>query len=451
MADYTGYTTSPDGIYVLDAQGNVVGGANTASYGDSFLTGLNPSAPAPSTDWGSLWNTAWNQGYNNYGNTSNPYSGQSGGGYDVGSAYTQGQQQYLKDKNASAPPPSGGGAPPPATNTNTGDGFSMSYYPGWDETAARADWNATGGAKGQTSGGSSGPSAQELALNALRSSVNRNYDQVYSALDEYAGLIPTQQTAREQSVNNLYNSQQNEINTAMGGSLGALDGARNNVATNQAKSVRDLQENMRNMLQAGNIQLGIGGAGDSSAANMYAYALSKQAGRNSADISNQASSQYGQIDAQAQQIRATADDNLAKLNTWKADNLNSVLTWAQDQVSQIRQQRISATGQKAAALAAAEAGIIQNALTSLQNMDSQIATWKQGIQSWAANRMATLDDAKLKMANSSNYNSADIVAKELKGMNGTTSAATSSANMAGYNPWQKQKDESLSFLNNYRG
>jgi len=334
-------------------------------------------------------------------------------------------------------------------NTNGGiPGVDMSFYQGWtDQNAINADWNNTWQQKLGQGGSGSNPSGD--ALSGMKSAYNSAYDQVFSALDQYAGLIPQYQQQREQSVNNLYGTQQNEINTAMQGSLGSLDTSKQNVAANQAKSVRDLQENMRNMLQAGNIQLGIGGAGDSSAANMYAYALSKQAGRNSADISNQASSQYSQIDAQAKQIRATADDNLAKLGTWKADNLNNVLSWAQDQMGNIQSQKINATGQKAQALAAAEAGIIQNALSSLQNIDTQIATWRQGIQSWAANRMATLDDAKLKMANSGQYNSADIVAKELQGMNGTTSAATSSANMAGYNPFASQKKDYTDFLSGY--
>lgn len=49
--------------------------------------------------------------------------------------------------------PSGGTStykPTPTQQTPQGDGFSMAYYPGWtDEAAARADWKATGGAKGK--------------------------------------------------------------------------------------------------------------------------------------------------------------------------------------------------------------------------------------------------------------------------------------------------------------
>lgn len=436
------YTVDPTGNYILDAQGHVVSGAENQNY---YTATITPNQD--NTNYGALWNQAWNEGYNSSKSTTNPYSGKSGNGYDIGQGFTLGQQQYLKDH-----PAVGNGTDlvvkTPVIQPTGTYSFKISDFPnysGWDSTAAYNDWVA----KGKPSPGGTGSNPNNDALSAIRNTFNNQYNNVYSALDQYAGLIPQYQQQREQSVNNLYGTQQNEINTAMQGSLGALDTSRQNVAANQAKSVRDLQENMRNMLQAGNIQLGIGGAGDSSAANMYAYALSKQAGRSSADISNQASSQYSQIDAQAQQIRAVADDNLAKLGTWKADNLKNVLNWAQEQMIQIQQQKITATGQKAAALAAAETSVIQNALTNLQNIDSQIASWKQGIQSWALSRLATLDDAKIKMSNSGKYNAADITAKELQGMNGTTSGMTSSTNMAGYNPWTAQKKGYEDFLKGY--
>lgn len=339
--------------------------------------------------------------------------------------------------------PSGGNSGTPAVD--------MSFYQGWnDPNAIRMDWEQTWRQKiGQGSGGSGGNGMSD-ALAGIKNVYSNAYNEVFSALDRFAGLIPQYKQEREQGVNNLYGTQLNEINTNMQGSLGALEGSRQNVAMKQAQAVRDLQENLRNMLQAGNIQLGVGGAGDSSASKMLGYALSKQAARGSADISNQAMSQYGQIDAQAQQIRATADDQKTKLDTWKADNLNQVITWAQGMLGDIEAQKINATGQKAQALAASEAGIIQSALSRLQGIDDQVSQWKQGIQSWALNRLASLDDAKLKLGQLGKYSASDIVANELKGMNGNTSGIASSANMAGYNPFATQKREAEDFLSNYR-
>jgi len=52
--------------------------------------------------------------------------------------------------------------PTKPTGYQTDSGFDMKYYPGWDETAARADWTATGGAKAsnyQDPGTANSPSA----------------------------------------------------------------------------------------------------------------------------------------------------------------------------------------------------------------------------------------------------------------------------------------------------
>ncbi len=264
-----------------------------------------------------------------------------------------------------------------------------------------------------------------------------------------AGLIPQQEAERKASLTNLYNAQRNEINTAMQGSLGALDASRANVKANQVQSVRDLQDNLRKMLQAANIQLGIGGAGDSSAANMYAYALSKQAGRGSADISNQASRQYAAIDAQAQQIRATADDQLAKLETWKATNLDNIVVDTQNRLDNIRAQKANATGQRAAALVSAEQSIINNALTQLQKIGDQATQWQQALTAWTLDRMATLDDAKLQISGLGKYDVADIVANELKGLGNLTSNPATSSSLYGYNPYSPLKKQYENFLSGY--
>jgi hypothetical protein len=194
------------------------------------------------------------------------------------------------------------------------------------------------------------------------------------------------------------------------------------------------------------MQLGTTGAGNSSASKMLAFALSKAAGQGSANITNQSQQQYGQIEAQAQSIRSTYDDQVAKLGTWKADNLNQVVGWAQDQLGQIQNAKLNATGQKAAALAASEQGIINNALSALQTIQNNVSQWQTGMQSWAAQRMATLDDAKLAMSKNSSYNSAAITAPELAQFTANQGAASPS--YAGSNPWSTQKKDASSFLSN---
>jgi hypothetical protein len=147
----------PNASSPLVGSGTAPGAFNIGPVQDAFYSNYTPGTQPPSvqgastsTDWGSLWNTAWNTGYNQSGNTTNPYSGQSGGGYDIGAGYTQGQQQYLKDK------PSG-----TTSSASTGGGMVL--------------------------GASSGPSAEDR----LRSEVASIFDPVFSALQGQEGTLNT--------------------------------------------------------------------------------------------------------------------------------------------------------------------------------------------------------------------------------------------------------------------
>ena len=316
---------------------------------------------------------------------------------------------------------------------------------GWnDVNAILADYAATGGSK---IGGGGGIDANQAAINAARGAFNNAYAPLFAQLDAMAGLIPQQQQQREQGIQNMYGSQVGEIQGARDSAMAGLDVSKQQVAQRQAKSVRDLQENMRNLLQAGNIQLGVGGAGDSSAKDMLSFALSKAAGRSGADISNQAQAMYTDIDMQGNQIKATYDDNLAKLATWRDTNLSEVTKWAQEMLMNIESQKATAKGQQAAALAANETNIINNALSRLQQIDDQVSSWNKGIQEWALNRMAQIDDAKAKISGYGKYTPGQITAQELQGL-GDFSTITNNT-LLGYNPWSKQKDEMTNFLSNY--
>lgn len=316
---------------------------------------------------------------------------------------------------------------------------------GWnDVNAILDDYAATGGSK---IGGGGGIDANQAAINAARNAFSNAYNPLFAQLDAMAGLIPQQQQQREQGIQNMYGSQVGEIQGARDSAMAGLDVSKQQVAQRQAKSVRDLQENMRNLLQAGNIQLGVGGAGDSSAKDMLSFALSKAAGRSGADISNQAQAMYTDIDMQGNQIKATYDDNLAKLATWRDTNLSEVTKWAQEMLMNIESQKATAKGQQAAALAANETNIINNALSRLQQIDDQVSSWNKGIQEWALNRMAQIDDAKAKISGYGKYTPGQITAQELQGL-GDFSTITNNT-LLGYNPWSKQKDEMTNFLSNY--
>lgn len=288
------------------------------------------------------------------------------------------------------------------------------------------------------------------AINALRSSVNNAYDPVFQQLDSMAGLIPTWKTEKEGTVNSMYNNQAEELGVSKKGALDTLDTYRTEVGQRQAKSVRQLNQNMQKMLQAGNVYLGTAGAGDSSAAKMYAFALSKAAGQGAAEISDNASSQYNDLNVQQSNVQTTFDTNMSQLKQWKDSELNKVSEWANTQLLNIQNAKASATGQKAQALASMEQGVIQQALSYLQSLDSQATNWASQMQTWAINRMASIDDAKIKLGQQAQYNVQDIIAPQLAGINSPIASNVNSQYVTA-NPYtmalRKKTDEFGNLIN----
>lgn len=96
-------------------------------------------------------------------------------------------------------------APQPAA-TPTGDGFSMAYYPGWDETAAKADWAATKGAKANQGGG---------GTQNLNGEIDAIYNPLNAALQNYMSELERQRPVAIEEATNLSNATGNELDRSL--------------------------------------------------------------------------------------------------------------------------------------------------------------------------------------------------------------------------------------------
>jgi hypothetical protein len=398
-----------------------IGGVNLPDFGISEFLGIGPRNAAVNPSFNSL------SYQNNYG--PQPVGGSQLIGPAVPSVGTSNKTVVSSVPNTYVQNPSS-----PSPSQPSGNGFDMKYYQGWNEDQARKDWIETGGVKGNQGG--SGPSPEQYALEQSKNAINSAYDPIMSQLDQMAGMVPGWIEQRTQQLNDLYSAQQGELNASQQGAMDQFTGYRQQVAQRQAGGVRDLQENMRRMLQAGNIQLGTAGAGDSSAAGMYNFALSKTAAKGSADISNQAQQMYTELDMKQADVKSTYDQQAGQLNTWKATEATKITDWAQSLLQNIQSQKVNAVGQRAAALAAQETSIINQALAGLQNLEQQSTQWGAQMQQWAIQRLASLDDAKLKISNSAQYSPQNIVAQELQGL--SSMGGNQYADYANANPYLMQ-------------
>lgn len=276
----------------------------------------------------------------------------------------------------------------------------------------------------------SGPSAEELQ----RQQVSRAYNEVTANLDRLAGLLPGMRESQEGTVNRSADLQRGNIQEQLALGNQKLDASAAGVRDRQVSSVRDLASNMRNLLQAGNTYLGNYGAGDSSAANLYSYALGKEANRGRADILKQANQQYADIDMKRLDIEQTANNEINKINLWKEDSLGKIGQWFDSQMFEIEIRR----GEARFAKEQAKMDILNQAISHLRSLDNAAAQYSQQVQSWATDRLAQINNVRMEMGQMSTYNPQAIVAQELQGM-GNIQAGGIGGDF--FNPYAQRRNE----------
>lgn len=381
---------------------------------------------------------------------------------------------WVKPAQAAEPQPSGGSvqpppntsvmdtksllrqpaSPPPSQPSGGGGGNQMDQLVnamvqrgGYDPTTARqvagADfnrfWNEFMGS-GSGGGQPSGPSPEEIALQKAQQAFHAAYEPIYNYLDQLAGNLPKWRQEKEQNLQKLFEAQKGEITAAEQGALAKFPQYREQVRQQQVKSVRDLANQMRQMLHAGAIYLGTGGAASSSATPMYAAALSKAAARGRADIIRQAQQEYNDINMKEADIKNTYQQQLAKLGTWKAQQLSNIADWYQQQQQQLEQMKAQATSEEKQAIAARQAELVNAALNRLNALDQEARQWENGMRSWAIQRLAEIDNLKAQYPQLARWQPQEISIPQLKTLAGL---APSQSEAAWWNPAliRKKKEE----------
>lgn len=267
------------------------------------------------------------------------------------------------------------------TQQNTGGDWGSIYqsqYPGWGETEAKADWIARGSPTsfGNTSG-SSTPSI--------------DYTPYFNSLDEQLGIAggsaesgkATVQSQYEQALRDaaLSNTQQQDI----------FGNQRTETEQNRIKTLKDISTNLRNSFMAGNIYLGARGAGDSSAANQYSYALTKLGNQQRGDVQSQVANILKDIGQRETNLAAVFANEKQKLATARDAGINQVVQWfdgVKQQLAGLKGEALRTQSEQAYATAVNELNRIK---TESSNLTSQL-------QTWALNNSKTLAEAKAKLS-----------------------------------------------------
>lgn len=248
---------------------------------------------------------------------------------------------------------------------------------------------------------SEGVSAPPDYVSQLRSQIDSMYNSLASGLDP-------QRAAQESIINNNYGQSLSDLQANQKSGNALLDTQARKTTENQVKTLNDLTENIRNQMQAGNIFLGTRGAGDSSAANQYSYALTALGNKNRGNVLAQANSIMGDIGDKRAQLQQVFTQESSRLATEKNNSLQQLAGWYADAQNQIRQLR----GQ---AQVSASQQVLNAALGALQSIDSQAQAKTSALQSWVVNNAKSLEQALSQMNTVSSYQAPNLIMGALNG------------------------------------
>lgn len=236
-------------------------------------------------------------------------------------------------------------------------------YSGWDPASAWADYLNTGGAgKGSTQGAGNG-------YESLRNEISGGWDKYINDLGQLSGYIDQQGEAQRKAAESQYGSGVSNLGIQRDQGVTAAE-------QNQTKNLRDLSSNLRNSFMAGNVYLGARGAGDSSAADQYSQALTKEGSRQRSDLMQQTQGV----------IKNVQDQYNMGVNQLKSDydsTVGNIANWFASKQMELKQAQASGQLSKAQDLQSLSKDILNQAISAMNTAKSQMAEKQSALESWA--------------------------------------------------------------------
>jgi hypothetical protein len=256
-----------------------------------------------------------------------------------------------------------------STNNNSGGG-------GNDFNAL---WNQIHPGQGDRPAGWFGESLASNQMDDQSATINAGWDSYVNQLNDMLNVgLPGQQQAQQDIANTSYTSGVNQLGAQK--AQGETD-----VAKQQATSLKDLSDNLRNLFQSGNIYLGARGANDSSATGQYSYALTKLGSKARGDITTQ-------VNNRLSQIGDIYNTEVNRLESDKNTRIAQISDWFNQAQNQLRQSLGQAGLGRSQDLQAASQNLYNQALQGLSQIQAEQQSQRQALESWALSNSKTVQE-----------------------------------------------------------
>lgn len=246
---------------------------------------------------------------------------------------------------------------------------------------------------------------KEEAERRIRAEIDSAYQPIFDELDRQVGLVPGQKLELEGQVGNLSKGQVADVEEGRASRIKDLEGNKTTEVERGKGALRNLEQNMRDALEARSFYFGSLGAGDSSAPLKASEAITRAGLRARGGILETRNQALSEIDGKIEGVKDTADTQLRKIDEWKSNKLFEVGQWAVDRINELNTEKATASGRKGEAIANLITQTETEFVNRLRQLDDAVFNYRSTVQQWQDQRAAELEDYKTKLSLSSAYSS----------------------------------------------
>lgn len=264
-----------------------------------------------------------------------------------------------------------------------------------------------------------GGAVQDMSAQ-VRNDINSGYNNYFASLDSILNNdLPAQQQAQLGIANAQGQQATNTLGLQQEQGLADLGVQRRQTEQGQAKNLQGLADDVRNQFKAGQIYLGAKGAGDSSAANQYSYAIAKMGNQGRGQIMQQGTEIQNQINDRETKLKSTYNTELNNIKSSVDQKVMEVANWFSQAQTQLKQAKASGQLSQGQDLANLSKQLLQTATQQMLATQQEASNRRSMLDQWALNNSTTINQAKQNIASTSNYQAPGITNP---GINGQLSA-----------------------------
>lgn len=249
-----------------------------------------------------------------------------------------------------------------------------------------------------------------------RNAINSGYDSYFSQLDDVLNNgLPSQRAAQEGIVGSQYQQGVNDLTTQKNLGVQDLNAQRTKATAQQGRTLQDISDNIRNLFTAGNVYLGSRGAGDSSAANQYSYALTKLGSKQRGDVTSQYADINNDIDGRETRLNEIYNQQLTNQGLERDQKLNSIAQWFGEQQNALKMAKAQGQLSRGQDLASLSQQLLNQALQQVQNIQAEAANQRSLLDQWAANHATSIGELRNNLSSVSTTNYSMPTAQAING------------------------------------